>query len=261
MGAMSATGLEAELAAIDRTWWAWGRAHGGLLLSRLVRDARARVAHADLRSIYASFLAPTDDRVLHASTEVMRQGGSSTVTRSVVRQDGVPVVLGTALFGAGRSAPVLQGSPAPPAPPPDACPPEVPPVDVVPFTQHLELRRIGTARPMGGGDDPKLTAWIRLKEPAFEPVEATLILLDAMPPAFYAAATEPVVAPTVDLAAHLTDGLAMAEVGDWALIETKTEQASAGWALDAIQLWAPDGVLLASARQTRRVFPSQGSTA
>jgi acyl-CoA thioesterase len=104
------------------------------------------------------------------------------------------------------------------------------------------------------GLEAELTAWIRLKEPAFEPVETALILLDAMPPAFYAAATEPVVAPTADLAAHLTDGLAVADFEDWALIETTTEQASAGWALDSIQLWSQAGVLLAAARQTRRIL-------
>lgn len=253
----SSIGLEAELASIDRTWWAWGRAHGGLLMARLVRHACTCVADADLRSIYASFLTSADDRVLRASTELIRQAGSSAVTRSVLRQDDAPVIIGTALFGTGRDTPVLQGCPAPQAPPPDACPPEYPPVDVVPFVQHLEFRMVGTGRPMGGGDDPTLTAWIRLTEPPFEPAEVALILLDSMPPAFYAAATEPVIAPTVDLAAHLTDGLATADFGDWTLIETKTEQASPRWALDSIHLWAPHGALLAAARQTRRILPSR----
>jgi acyl-CoA thioesterase len=253
----SSVDAEAELAPVDRTWRAWGRAHGGLLLTRILRHASTGVGGADLRSTYASFLASTDDRVMRVSSEVMRQGGSTAVTRSVLRQDGAPVAIATALFGSGRATPVLQGCPAPPAPPPDACSPEHPPVEVVPFVQHLEFRMVGTGRPLGGGEDPTLTAWIRLKEPAFEPAEVALILLDAMPPAFYAATTEPVVAPTVDLAAHLTDGLATADFRDWALIQTTTEQASTSWALDSIHLWTAQGALLAAARQTRRILPSR----
>jgi acyl-CoA thioesterase len=252
----SSIDIEAELPPVDRTWRAWGRAHGGLLLAHLMRHARTCVAHPDVRSLYASFLGPAHDRAMRVSTEVVRQGGSTAVARSVLRQDDAPVVLATALFGAGRAEPVLQRCPAPQAPPPDACPPEYPPVEVVPFVQHLELRMVGAGRPIGGGDDPTLTAWIRMKEPAFDPAEVALILLDSMPPAFYAAATEPVVAPTVDLAAHLTDGLGTADWGDWALIRTRTEQATTSWALESIHLWSPEGVLLAAARQTRRILSS-----
>jgi acyl-CoA thioesterase len=257
-GAMnSSVDLEAELAPIDETWWAWGRAHGGLLLTRLLYHARTRVTHADLRSIYGSFLGSADDRVLRVSTEVMRQGASTATARSVLRQDHAPVVLATMLFGADRATPTLQRCPAPEAAPPDACPPEHPPLDVVPFVQHLEIRMVGAGRPMAGGDDPTLTAWIRMRKPAFDPAEVALILLDAMPPAFYAAATEPVVAPTVDLAAHLTDGLSTADFSDWALVETRTEQASTDWALETIHLWCPQGTLLAAARQTRRLLRSR----
>jgi hypothetical protein len=114
---------------------------------------------------------------------------------------------------------------------------------------------------MGGGDDPTLTAWIRLKERAFEPAEIALILLDSMPPAFYAATTQPVIAPTVDLAAHLTDGITTADFSDWTLIETKTEQATSSWAIDSIHLWSPQGALLSAARQTRRILQSRTPSA
>jgi acyl-CoA thioesterase len=90
-------------------------------------------------------------------------------------------------------------------------------VEVVPFVQHLDIRMAGDARPLGGG-------------------------------------TEPVVAPTADFAVHFADGLATADLGDWTLIRTQVEQASSGWMVDSIRLWRPDGALLATARQTRRIL-------
>lgn len=75
-------------------------------------------------------------------------------------------------------------------------------MEVVPFVQHLDIRMAGDARPLGGGTEPVLTAWLRLKEPAFSPAETALVLLDSMPPALYAATTEPVVAPGRHSARH-----------------------------------------------------------
>jgi acyl-CoA thioesterase len=127
-------------------------------------------------------------------------------------------------------------------------------VEVVPFVQHVDIRMAGEARPLGGGTEPVLTAWVRLKEPASSSAETALVLLDSMPPALYAATTEPVVAPTADFAVHFADELATADLIDWTLIRTQVEQASSGWMVDSIRLWRPDGTLLATARQTRRVL-------
>jgi hypothetical protein len=164
---------EVELPPVDRTWWSWGGAHGGLLAALLLRQARTHAPELRPRSLYTSLLVPADAR---------------------------PV------------------------------------------------------RPLGGGTEPVLTAWLRLKEPAFSPAGTALVLLDSMPPALYAATTEPVVAPTADFAVHFADGLATADLGDWTLIRTQVEQASSGWMVDSIRLWRPDGALLATARQTRRIL-------
>jgi hypothetical protein len=164
----------------------------------------------------------------------MRRGGLSAVTRSLLYQGEALVMIGTALLAGEQDGPVMQACPAPPVPPAEECPPEHPPVEVVPFVQHLDIRMAGDARPLGGGTEPVLTAWLRPKEPAFSPPETALVLLDSMPPALYAATTEPVVAPTADFAVHFADGLATADLGDWTLIRTQVEQASSGWMVDSI---------------------------
>jgi acyl-CoA thioesterase len=247
-------GDEVELPPIDPTWWSWSGAHGGLLAALLLRQAQAQAPELAARTLYTSFLATADTRRLRASTEVMRRGGSSAVTRSLLYQEHSLVMIGTALLAGDLHGPVRQASPAPPVPPAEQCPPEYPPVDVVPFVQHVDIRMAGDSRPLGGGTEPVLTAWLRLKEPAFTAAETTLVLLDSMPPALYAATTEPIVAPTADFSVHFADGLAAADFGDWTLIRTQVEQAASGWMVDSIQLWRPDGSLLATARQTRRIL-------
>jgi hypothetical protein len=132
----------------------------------------------------------------------MRRGGLSAVTRSLLYQGEALVMIGTALLAGEQDGPVMQACPAPPVPPAEECPPEYPPVEVVPFVQHVDIRMAGDARPLGGGTEPVLTAWLRLKEPAFSPAETALVLLDSMPPALYAATTEPVVAPGRHPARH-----------------------------------------------------------
>jgi acyl-CoA thioesterase len=253
-------GGEADLPSIDRTWWSWTGAHGGLLAALLLQHARTQAPELGPRSLYTSFLNPADGRPLRSSTEVVRRSGSSAVTRSQLHQGDSLVLIGTALLTGGPNAPVMQACPAPPVPRADQCPPEHPPVDVVPFVQHVDIRMADAARPLGGGTEPMMTAWLKLKEPAFQPAEAALVLLDSMPPALYAATTEPVLAPTVDLAVHFADGLAAADVGEWALIRTQVEQASTGWMIDSIHLWSPDGNLLATARQTRRILAPRQTT-
>jgi acyl-CoA thioesterase len=245
---------EVELPPVDRTWWSWSGAHGGLLAALLLRHAGTHAPELRPRSLYMSLLVPADARPLRCLTEVMRRGGSSAVTRSLLYQGEALVLIGTALLAGEQDGSVMQACPAPPVPPADECPPEYPPVEVVPFVQHVDFRMAGDARPLGGGPEPVLTAWLRLKEPASSPAEMALVLLDSMPPALYAAMTEPVVAPTADFAVHFADGLATAGLGDWTLIRTQVEQASSGWMVDSIRPWRPDGTLLATARQTRRIL-------
>jgi len=59
--------------------------------------------------------------------------------------------------------------------------------------------------------------------------------------------------PSVDLAVHLTHQAAGRDPNGWHLVTMTTESAGAGWSLDNSQVSSAEGVLLASARQSRRV--------
>ena len=119
----------------------------------------------------------------------------------------------------------------------------------MPFTHSLEVRRVGPG-PVEGGEVPELLAWVRWAD-ASRPMDAAalVVMADALPPALYGIATVPVPVPTVDLTVTLQ---AEPPVTGWTLQRIRTRTAADGWCVDDSDVWAPDGRLLAQARQTRR---------
>jgi hypothetical protein len=102
---------EVELPPVDRTWWSWDGAHGGLLAALLLRQAWTHAPEPRPRSLYTSLLVPADARPLRSSTEVMRRGGLSAVTRSLVYQGEALVMIGTALPAGEQDGPLSRHAP------------------------------------------------------------------------------------------------------------------------------------------------------
>ncbi|MDT3443226.1 MULTISPECIES: thioesterase family protein [unclassified Pseudofrankia] len=255
-GGAASNGGDLDIPPIDRSWWSWSGVHGGLTVALLLRHARAHAGGLDARTVHASLLRPVQDGGLRLSTEVVRRGAASVVTRAALMEGGAPAVLATTLLAA-RAAPTHLPTRPPAVPPPRDCPDAGFTTEVVPFVQHLRVRMAGDARPLSGGTDPSLVAWMRLEEPGFDPAEAAVVMLDSMPPAIYALTTEPVPVPTAEFSVHFTDGLdRLGERDGWSLIEVRTEQASDSWSVDSSSLWSPSGTLLAVGRQTRRILPA-----
>ncbi|MFH8339524.1 acyl-CoA thioesterase [Streptomyces sp. AM6-12] len=249
----TATASEALLPPIDRSWRTWAGALGGLVSTLMLRHAGDQLT-VDLapRALHSSFLAPVSDRPLLVRSEVVRQSRTSAVVRSTLEQHERPVALATALFGALGDKPTLQASAAPVVPSPEDCPDAGFPAEMFPYAAHFETRMAGEERPFGGGTHPEMTAWLRLQDPDLPITAAALVLLDAMPPAVYAAASELVAVPTAEYSVHFTDGLSFAKSSDWALVRVGTDQSSDRWTVESSSLWNADGTLLAVGRQTRQ---------
>ncbi|MBP0450809.1 MULTISPECIES: thioesterase family protein [unclassified Kitasatospora] len=249
------TTTENALPPIDRSWRTWAGALGGRVSTMMLRHAGEQLT-GDLapRAVHSSFLAPVSDRPLLVRSEVVRQSRTSAVVRSTLVQHERPVALATALFGTAGDKPTLQAPAAPVVPAPEDCPDAGFPARMFPYTGHFETRMAGEERPFGGGTNPEMTAWIRLREPDLTPAGAALVLLDAMPPAVYAATSELVSVPTAEYSVHFADGLSFAGSGDWALVRVNTDQASDSWAVESSSMWSADGTLLAVGRQTRQIL-------
>lgn len=125
--------------------------------------------------------------------------------------------------------------------------------DVMPFARHLDIRPLGEQRPLAGGPDPALRAWIRPAEAVPYGPALAVLLLDALAPSLYATLTEPVVIPTIEFTAHFTG---LEEPGPWYHVQQRTVWSTPILCVDEAELHAPDGRLLAHSRQLRRILPA-----
>ncbi|GGV01352.1 hypothetical protein GCM10010211_80780 [Streptomyces albospinus] len=249
------TNGDIDLPPLNPSWWSWHSAHGGLLAAIALRHAARRTRSMLPRSLHASFLTPVTTGALRLSAETEQRNLSSVVIRSTMRQDGVPAVSVTSLFGDSDDARIerYREHRYPRIPPVEDCTPLKLPEDLVRFGQHLEIRMAPGVRALEGGDDARLSAWIRLKDLELEPAEAAVVLLDSMPPALYGVLEQPLPIPSAEISVRFTDRIAERGLDGWALIEVRTEQADAGWTLESGRLWTPDGALMGVSLQTRRI--------
>lgn len=262
-GAPTTTALASALALVDghadldRRWWSWAGPHGGLLAAIALRRAQPLAGGRSPRALTAQFLQVLGEGDVAVTAALLREGGSSSTVRAeLLHPDGTPAV--TALVTSGRSREAGAGYTA-------VAPPAVPgwqdcealelPVELVPFAANLEFRP-AAGTPLSGGPVAELVAWVRLRGDDPLDAAALTVLVDAMPPALYAATAVPVPVPTVELSVSYASGLDDEPVRGWALTRIATRTAGDGWCVDDCEVWAPDGRLLVQSRQTRRVLGS-----
>jgi len=230
----------------------FGGLHGGLGLALLTGSMVRHGEDRPLRSVVGHFLRPMRD-LLTMATELDHSGSTSTVVRgSIADPSGRRALVATATLGRSLATTSRTALPPPDVAPPEACPTYALPTELVPFGGSVELRPATESRPFASGDDPELTAWIRLADDD-QPVDLLrlIMLLDALAPSFSAVLTEVALLPTVQLAVHPTDGL-LGTTSPWLLVRAVTTAMSAdGWCHESLDAWTPDGIHLGVAEQIR----------
>ncbi|MDN3024195.1 thioesterase family protein [Streptomyces sp. S.PB5] len=240
---------------IDPAWWSWEGAHGGHVAAvalAAVRDRFPGGAHP-VRTLTAHFLAPVDASPLHFSGTSPATGRQTATCVFSGHQSAGPVLVGSALFGAGRPGPSYAGRPAPDVPGPEECLPLELPHAPAPFADQLEIRPATEARPLVGGGTAELVAWVRFADGRALDAGAVITLTDVLPPALHARLRTPRPVPTAELTVHLTDALDDGPPHGWTLVRIRADHAGGGWAVDDSAVWAADGRLLAVGRQARVV--------
>ncbi|SER80162.1 acyl-CoA thioesterase [Actinokineospora terrae] len=243
----------ADVERVDESWRSWTGAHGGLLAGIALDHAGRLVSGLPARAVHVSFLSAVRSDEVHVSADLVKAGRSSSTVIARLQAGEKLALLATATFGGGDNGP---GSPAislPDVPDVDTLAPFTLPPGLVPFAQHIEFRPVGGV-PLSGGDSPVLTSWVRLVAPPARPESAATVLLDVLAPALYATRTTPVPIPTVELAVHFTEAAHTFDANEWAFARIHTEHASAGWCVDASEVWNRAGELVATGRQTRRIL-------
>ena len=234
--------------------------HGGYLAALGLAAMRARLVgelgeDRPVRALATHFLAPVADRPLALHAVVERLGRDAAVCSLRAEQGGALVLVGSATFGASRSGPDHNGSPAPAVPGPDDCPPLALPRRLAEFARQLEIRPATAARPLAGGERAELVAWMRFRDDRPLDAEAATVLTDALPPALFATWTTPRPVPSAELTVHFGTALDDGPGAGWALVRIRAEHAGSGWAMDDAAVWSHAGRLLALGRQSRRILP------
>jgi hypothetical protein len=236
---------------VDPSWRSFTNTQGGLVVGHLL-DAAAALAGTAPRVVTAHLLggvAPDVEAVVTTTADRVGRTGS---VRGELHQDGALRAVAQVLTSAGPAVPATETYPAPPAPRLDDGEPFELPRDFVPVGEHTEIRALGTARPLGGGDEPRLHAWVRIRGDELPPLVQLGVLLDALPPSLFAVRTVPAAMPTVELTAHLAGP--PPPTGAWVRVDQRTVWADDGIAVDDVELRALDGALVARGRQTRRLL-------
>ena len=117
--------------------------------------------------------------------------------------------------------------------------------------QNADVRLDPDAVPFSGGDQAWVAAWLRPLHG--EPIDAAWLvtMCDFLPPAVFSRTTGPIKAATIEYVVHLATGEPSVPPGEYVYLSCRSPLASEGFALEDATLWAPDGRVLAVARQTR----------
>ncbi|MFJ4933686.1 acyl-CoA thioesterase [Streptomyces pseudovenezuelae] len=240
---------------IDPLWRSWEGAHGGHVAAVALAAVRAQFAGGDqpVRTLTTHFLAPAAAGPLRVSGAVPASGRRTAACVFSGHQDGLPVVVGSALFGSGRPGTSHDGQPAPDVPGPEDRRAVELPGRLAPFARQLEIRPATADLPLAGGERAELLAWVRFTDGRPLDAGAVVTLTDVLPPALYAVWRSPRPVPSAELAVHFTDAVDESAGDGWSLVRIRTDHAGAGWAVDDSAVWAADGRLLALGRQSRVV--------
>lgn len=237
--------------AFGPSWRSFTSTQGGLVVGHLL-GAAAALTGSSPRAVTAHLLGgvvPDVEAIVEAAAD--RTGRTGSV-RSELRQDGGLRAVAQVLTAAGSPAPVAEQYPRAAGPALGDGEPFELPRDYVPVGEHLEIRALGASRPLGGGDEPRLHAWVRVRDAELPPLVQLGVLLDALPPSLFAVRTVPAAMPTVELTAHLAGPPPPA--GAWVRVDQRTVWADTEIAVDDVELRGLDGSLVARGRQTRRLL-------
>ncbi|RBY80785.1 thioesterase family protein [Blastococcus sp. TF02A-26] len=238
-----------RILAFEPSWRSFSSIQGGLLVGHLL-DAATGLAGAPPRTVAAHLLGPVrPEAAVTLGASVDRPGRTASV-RATLTQDGVLRATAQVLTVAVPATPVsVHGSPRPGDRPGDGEPFALP-RDLVPIADQIEIRALGAHRPLAGGDEPRLTAWVRIHGD-LPPLVRLGVLFDALPPSLFAVRTTPLPMPTAELTAHVAGAAPGPEA--WVRIDQWTVWHDADVAVDDAELRTEDGALLARVRQTRRI--------
>jgi acyl-CoA thioesterase len=234
---------------IDPDWWVAVGPNGGYVAAILARalEAAAGARARPLRSLTVHYLRAPKAGPALVEVEVEREGRSISFVAARLEQEGRPCARAIAVLADPREGVELEQAHPPAVAAPEELAAPRAAEQAPPFARRFDIRPALGPRPFSGAGEALTGGWLRLKRE--RPLDAALLvaLCDAWIPAVFAATTEPLAVPTLELTVHLRARLPLPS--DWVLGRFTTRTARDGLLEEDGELWARDGRLLAQSRQ------------
>jgi acyl-CoA thioesterase len=237
--------------------------NGGYVLCVALAAVGEAVSQPHPLTVTAHYLSPCAHGPVEIDVEVEKDGRTLSTASARLVQDGRTRLAVLATFGdLGRQNGPTRATLVPPSLPPlEECgfPGDRPLALGIPgrptIVDRVDFRPTPTAvaRIEGRDGDARLEGWIRLRDDRPLDAHALALLVDASPPAIFAA-METGWVPTLELTVHIRGlprpGWLKASIATRALIDGLLEE-------DCL-LWDVDDRLVAMSRQLARVLPAEG---
>lgn len=260
MGFASDTAVERQAdgtyrAALTDNWAALHQLHGGYVAAvaaRAVEDAVVERGAPPLRSATFSFLSGPRPGPTDVEVTIDRAGRSLVFSTVRVCQEGKPVLVGQTTHSPRWAGVDYSELVNPRGPVPGELPRFRSEANARHF-QNADLRLDPDFAPFAGGGTSILAGWVRPL--GDERVDATWLVMmgDIFPPAVFNRTTGPVPAFTVQygIQVHVSDPATHVPEGGYVYARMHASHSSEGFAVEDGTVWAPDGTVLATCRQTR----------
>lgn len=237
-----------------------GGPNGGYVAAIAARAVIEEIADPGraLRSLHLQFLRPPrTGEPLRVLVRIERVGRTVTNVSLRAEQEGKLVILGMALAATDREDSPEFSTPPPAMPAPDEVPTQTIHPRMPPIAKRYAIKPCLGPPPFSGGEEALGGGWIRLAQPRVFDVLAAAAYLDAWIPAPFMRTATPLVAPTLDYTVHLRAPLPHAGLAaeDFVMLRMASATAAGGYFEGDCDIWAPDGTLLAQARQLALLLP------
>jgi acyl-CoA thioesterase len=239
-------------AELHERWSSLVGIHGGYTAAVVVNAMAQAVDDSSrpIRSFAAQFVTVPHPGPVDVEVSVVRVGLSMTTTSARLLQEGQVLQVAHAAHSTIRPGITYDEHVRPRDRDPGNVKRFASSGDVVHF-ENADVRLDPDVVPFGGGDHAWMAAWLRPLDREVIDAAWLVAMCDILPPAVFSRTSGPVKAATIEYAVHIATGEPSVPPGQYVYLSCRSPLSNEGFAVEDAIMWAPDGRVLAVARQTR----------